>query len=161
MRGMKAFTLLELIVVMLLMASMFAMAAPSLRGFFRSSEMQQDARMVLGMMHKARVLAMREGKVYWVAIDEREGELTLYLPGENEKTEVKAGWAKRVRLKDGIEIAVEEEEVGEEVDVIVFEPGGASTPVCLRLSDDSGTDYLVKSESYDRPFEMYVEARSR
>jgi Tfp pilus assembly protein FimT len=54
-------TLLELILVMVILSTVLAMAAPSLRGFFASRRTQDTAAQILALTQLARSQAICEG----------------------------------------------------------------------------------------------------
>jgi type II secretion system protein H len=60
----KGFTLLELIVVMVILATVLALAGPSLRGFFGSRQLPDTAAQILALTQFARSQAISEGIIY-------------------------------------------------------------------------------------------------
>src|SRR3972149_3661562 len=66
------FTLLELILVMVILSTVLAMAAPSLRGFFASRQIQDAAAQILALTQFARSQAVSEGTTYRLNFDPDE-----------------------------------------------------------------------------------------
>ena len=66
------FTLLELILVMVILSTVLAMAAPSLRGFFGSRKTNDTASQILSLTQFARSQAISEGIIYRLNFDTRE-----------------------------------------------------------------------------------------
>jgi prepilin-type N-terminal cleavage/methylation domain-containing protein len=66
------FTLLELILVMLILSTVLAMAAPSLRGFFGSRQLQDTAAQILSLTQLARSQAVSEGVIYRLNFNTQE-----------------------------------------------------------------------------------------
>ena len=62
-------TLLELVLVMVIICTILAMAAPSLRGFFTSRETSDAAAQIVALTHLARSQAITEGRVYRLNLD--------------------------------------------------------------------------------------------
>jgi prepilin-type N-terminal cleavage/methylation domain-containing protein len=60
----RAFTLLELILVMLILSMLLAMVAPSLSGFGAGRDAEYAAAQVMTLSHWAREQAISEGRVY-------------------------------------------------------------------------------------------------
>ncbi len=64
-----AFTLLELIVVMIILCITAAMIAPSMRGFADGRKTKDAAAQLVALCHYARTQAITEGRVYRLNID--------------------------------------------------------------------------------------------
>ena len=67
--GSKAFTLLELILIMIVLCTVLAMAAPSLRGFFSSRQLNDITEQILAMTRYAKVQSVFESRYYRVNFD--------------------------------------------------------------------------------------------
>lgn len=69
----RAFTLVELILVLTLLAIIISVAAPSLRNFFRGRELDSEARRLLSLTHAGQSRAVSEGlpMLLWIDKDER------------------------------------------------------------------------------------------
>ena len=77
----KAFTLLELILVMVLMCSILAFVAPSLRNFFVSRQTTDAAGQIVSLAQFARTQAATEGRTYRLNLD--TGALTYWLTAQD------------------------------------------------------------------------------
>lgn len=82
-------TLLELVLVMVIICTILATAAPSLRGFFTSRETSDAAAQIVALTHLARSQAVAEGRVYrlnldtenrtyWLTVQQQGGFRQLY-----------------------------------------------------------------------------------
>ena len=60
-RSLRGFTLVELIMVMVVLAGVMAIAAPSLNKFFRNSALNDEARRIVGLIEMARHEAISSG----------------------------------------------------------------------------------------------------
>ena len=67
--GARGFTLLELVLVMLIICTMLAMAAPSLRGFLSSRQAGEAAGQIVALTRFARSKAAVEGRSYRLNLD--------------------------------------------------------------------------------------------
>jgi prepilin-type N-terminal cleavage/methylation domain-containing protein len=67
------FTLLELILVMVVICTVLAVAAPSLRGFFASRQTADEASRIVALAQFARSQAVTEGRVYRLNFDLERG----------------------------------------------------------------------------------------
>ena len=72
-----AFTLLELILVMVIVCVMMAMAATSLRGFWAGRRTDDAASQLLAVTHWARSQAATDGRLYRLNIEPRAGTYWL------------------------------------------------------------------------------------
>jgi prepilin-type N-terminal cleavage/methylation domain-containing protein len=75
--GERAFTLLELILVMALLSIAVAISFPTLRSFFRGRELDDEARRLLALTRYGQSRAIAEGAPMVLWIDEREGAYGL------------------------------------------------------------------------------------
>ncbi|OHB76244.1 MAG: hypothetical protein A2Z25_05950 [Planctomycetes bacterium RBG_16_55_9] len=134
----EAFTLLELILVMVILSTVLAMAAPSLRGFFGSRKTHDEAAQILSLTQFARSQAISEGIVYRLNFDtnKRTYWLTSQQAGVFEKLRTEFGYV----FTFPIDITVELEDVGKEDNemFLAFTPQGTVTAGTLRLIDRRG-----------------------
>ena len=72
-QGGGGFTLVELILVMVLLAIVIAVAAPSLSQFFHSRSLESEAQRFMALTRAAQARAVSEGvpMVVWLATQER------------------------------------------------------------------------------------------
>jgi len=68
-RNNSGFTLLELIMVMLIVCTVLAMAAPSLRGFFASRRTADAVEQIVALTMYAQSKAVTDGRVYRLNLD--------------------------------------------------------------------------------------------
>jgi len=134
----QGFTLLELILVMVILSTVLAMAAPSLRGFFASRQTQDAAAQLLTLTQLARSQAVCEGTNYRLNLNAEEGKywLTSWQSGAFEKLKTEFGQVftlpkDTVMQLDGVE------REGDEI-FVSFAPQGISTAARIRLEDRRG-----------------------
>jgi type II secretion system protein H len=98
----RAFTLIELLLVMALLAIVLAVAMPSLSGFFRGRSLDYEARRLLALARHAQSRAVSEGIPMMLWIDEHEKRYGV---------EQEPGWddrdAKAIEFKIDPELEVE------------------------------------------------------
>lgn len=132
------FTLLELILVMVILSTVLAMAAPSLRGFFGSRKTHDEASRLLALTQYARSQAISEGIIYRLNFDtdNRTYWLTSQQSGIFKELETEFGYV----FTFPNDITVELEEVMKEKDEMffVFTPQGTITAGTIRLVDRWG-----------------------
>ncbi len=73
----RGFTLIELVLVMLIVALLLAVVAPSLGGLLRSQRLDQSARTVAAMLREARTHAAAEARPVRVVIDTEDNTCWL------------------------------------------------------------------------------------
>lgn len=136
--GNEGFTLLELILVMVILSTVLAMAAPSLRGFFGSRKTHDEAAQLLSLTQFARSQAISEGIIYRLNFDtnERTYWLTSQRKGVFEKLKTEFGYV----FTFPSDITVELEDVDKDDDEMffAFTPQGTVTAGTIRLIDRRG-----------------------
>ena len=132
------FTLLELILVMVILSTVLAMAAPSLRGFFGSRKTHDEAARLLALTQFARSQAISEGIIYRLNFDtnDRSYWLTSQQAGAFEALETEFGHI----FTFPNDITVELEDVDKDDDGMFFRftPQGTVTAGTIRLIDRRG-----------------------
>ncbi|MBN1844254.1 MAG: GspH/FimT family pseudopilin [Sedimentisphaerales bacterium] len=81
-RGRSGFTLLELVLVMLILCTVLAIAAPNLRGFFASREAKDAAEQIVALTQLASSQAVAEGRAYRLNLNIKEGFYWLSVQDE-------------------------------------------------------------------------------
>ncbi len=150
----KGFTLLELILVMLILSTVLAMAAPSLRGFFGSRQAQDTAAQILALTQFARSQAISEGVIYRLNFDTRDRVywLTAWKSGAFEELETEFGQVFTLPKDMAMELEDVDEEEG---DVYVeFTPQGTVTAATIRLIDRRGRALEVSCPSITESFSI-------
>jgi len=136
--GKKGFTLLELILVMVILSTVLAMAAPSLRGFFGSRKTHDEAARLLALTQFARSQAISEGIVYRLNIDtnDRVYWLTSQRKGVFEELETEFGYV--FTFPDDITVELEDVDKDDDEMFFAFTPQGTVTAGTIRLIDRRG-----------------------
>jgi Tfp pilus assembly protein FimT len=131
-------TLLELILVMMILSTVLAMAAPSLRGFFTSRRGDDAAAQVLALTQYARSQAVSEGIVYRLNFDvqERTYWLTAQKAGAYEPLEIEVG--RTFTIDKDLSLELEDEVREDRERFLEFSPYGTVTAAKIRLIDRKG-----------------------
>ena len=151
----RAFTLIELIVVMALLSIIALITAPSLSRFFRGNELLDEARQFLALTRYARSQAASTGvpMVFW--IDEQQNQYGLRTqPGFEVNTDEDIGF----ELPEGIEIHLYPFNTDQNgMNYFLFDAeGGVDTRNVLlmrfqRTSDTKGEDIISIIQSLVSP----------
>ena len=156
----KGFTLLELIMVMVILPTVLAMAAPSLSGFFGSRQTHDTAAQILALAQLARSQAISEGIVYRLNFDtvERTYWLTAQRAGIFE--ELQTGLGQIFTLPKDMVMELEDVEAEDMEKFLQFTPQGTVTAATIRLIDRRGLALEVTcptvTESYSIVELQYV-----
>lgn len=114
----RGFTLLELLLVCVLVASLAAIVAPSLSSSNQRSRLDSAARALVALGRGARARASADGRAYFLVVDPSRRELKvarqrdpLVAPDVEGDAEVEgdgwadgAPWARTVELQEGVEV---------------------------------------------------------
>lgn len=151
-------TLLELILVMVILSTLLAIAAPSLRGFFASRRLDNAAAQILALTQLARSQAINEGVVYRLNFDTRDRTywLTAQKAGVFGRLDTEMGQV--YTLPQDIELDLEDIDEKDRDVFLAFTPHGTSTAGAVRLTDRSGRVLEVSCPSVTEPFSI-VEPR--
>lgn len=131
--------MLELIVVMVLIATILAIASPSLRGFVSSRKLDEGTSQMLALMNHARSQAINEGVVIRFNLDEDAGEFWLTVQEGAEFVEIEDDFGRRFLLPENITAEwLTEMEMEDNATFTVFYPTGRTQPGELRLTSIDG-----------------------
>ena len=86
----RAFTLVELILVLALLVIVTSLAAPSLANFVRGRALDSEARRVLALMHAGQSRAVSEGAAMVLWVDEKAGSYGLQAETSGQNGDAKA-----------------------------------------------------------------------
>ena len=113
------FTLVEILLVCLLLATLAAIVAPQIRGSTERSRLNTTARAVLALSRAARAKASAEGRAYFLIVDGEKREIRLSrardplaasdthaadAETENDDWVAQTPWAERVPFEEGVEL---------------------------------------------------------
>lgn len=148
------FTLLELILVMVILSTVLAMAAPSLRGFFSSRKTHDTAAQILALTQFARSQAISEGIIYRLNFDtqERTYWLTAQQLGAFEKLKTEFGQV--FTLPNDIVMELEGVEEEDDEMFLAFTPQGTVTAGTVRLIDRRGLALEVTCPTVTESFSI-------
>ncbi|MDE3066142.1 MAG: GspH/FimT family pseudopilin [Verrucomicrobiota bacterium] len=149
----RAFTLIELILVMALLIVMAALVAPALANFFRGRTLDSQARELLALTDAGQSRAVSEGVNIVLWVDARQNACGLQEESPPQSGDPKA---ETVTLDDNVQIAVMDSSSStttfDRLPAIRFLPDGSideSSPQTLRLTDSTG-GVLWLAESRNR-----------
>jgi Tfp pilus assembly protein FimT len=133
----RRMTLLELILVMAIICTVLAMAAPSLRGFFASRRTHNAAARMLALMKACRSRAISEGRIYRFNLDAEEGVFWMSVRQEGVFRELPSEFGRRFDLPEATTASREDLAPGSPAHV-QFHPDGRADRVLIRLTGQGG-----------------------
>ena len=133
-RGGGAFTLLELIVVLVLISAVLAMAAPSLRGFAHGRRTADAAAKVLALTHLARSRAAAWGCIHRLNVDGDAGECWVTMQTGGTFVEIEGNQGRRFALPAGTSVTVRALDEDNPPPFLQFYPDGRCDPATIVLA---------------------------
>ena len=151
-RHSEAFTLLELILVLALIATMLAIATPSLRRFYLTNRTEDAARHLLTVCAQARTRAIAEARTYRLNID--SANRTYWLTVQNAGTYQRLGseFGRTFTIDPGVDVSWNRPDAMTDQATITFLPDGRSQTVQVVFADAHGTRVAVVCSSPSQPF---------
>ncbi len=140
----RGFTLFELITVLVLIATLLGVAAPSLRGFGRGRTDANAAAGVLAMTRMARNLAATMGTVSRVNIDEETGTYWVTVQKAGVFEELLTDQGRHFRLADGMTVRLKLADGVDWRPYVQFTPDGRTEQATITLLGRNEDVYLVQ-----------------
>lgn len=139
----RAFTLIELILVLALLVIITSIAVPRMSGFIRGRALDSESRRLMSLMHAAQSRAVSEGAPMMLWVDEKAGSYGLAAETSGQNGDAKA---EDLSLDSTLQIAVLNLGTGEQttfknLPAIKFLPDGMvdeNSPQTLKLTDTAG-----------------------
>jgi prepilin-type N-terminal cleavage/methylation domain-containing protein len=130
----RAFTLIELILVMLIIAIALAMAAPNLRGWSHGSQLRNAGDQFLTLTRYANAQAISEGKKYRHKDDPGQGRYWITVQqGQDQFVNVTSEFGQVYSMPEGMQITLSDLQ-SKPVDSVDFYPSGRVTPAHVRIA---------------------------
>lgn len=152
----EGFTLLELILVMVILSTVLAMAAPSLRGFFASRQTQDAAAQILALTQLARSKAVCEGTSYRLNFDAEEGTYWLMSQQSGAYERLKTDLGQVFSLPRDTVLELEGMEQEGDESFVAFAPRGTVTDGTIRLIDRRGRVVELRCPAVTESFSIIV-----
>jgi type II secretion system protein H len=136
-RNSAAFTLIELIIVMVIICTALAIAAPSLSGWNRGSRLRDSSDQFLALTRWARTQAIANSQTYRLNVDSQTGHYWVTAQDGQEFAAVASDFGQEFIVPDGAAIEVKGAE-SKALEFLTFYPTGRTTPAHVILSDERG-----------------------
>ena len=134
-----AFTLMELILVMIIMTLVLALAAPSLSGWRRGARLRDAVQEFIAQTQFARTQSISEAAVFRLTIDTQTAAYQLTMENATGQFEaVESDLSSQVTLPEGYRIELRKPQAGMEDASIRFYPNGRIEPAVVVITADDG-----------------------
>lgn len=150
----KAVTLLELILVMIVLCTVLAMAAPSLRGFFSSREISDISHTIAAMMNYASDQAVVQSNYYRFNYNNDTKEFWLTCLRESEYVMLKNDYGNKFKIPTEINVDLEDWEMLDGNQCVGFSPLGRKTPGRMRLMNPQKRTVDIICLSSTEPYQV-------
>jgi prepilin-type N-terminal cleavage/methylation domain-containing protein len=158
--GARAFTLLELILVMMILALSAMMAVPMLAPFARGRKVTDTAGQLLALTKFAQDMAMSEGKSVRLEIDPGQGVFALTAEKEGAYAPVESGLARSFSVGDGVTIAWEGMSDAATQGYVQFDSDGGHDVATVRVTGSDGKSLFVGSSGPTEGYRISSEGGS-
>jgi Tfp pilus assembly protein FimT len=150
--------MLELLLVMLIVCTVLATAAPALRGFFASRRTDDAGAQVLALVQFARSQAAAEGRVYRLNLDLREGTYWLTAQGTTSFDRLSTEFGRTFTFPQGTVAELESAGTGSDRSYLSFYPNGLTEAAVIRLTGAQGRVVEVACQSPTEAFAISTHA---
>lgn len=148
------FTLLELILVMVLICTVLAMAAPSLRGFFGSRKTDDESARILALIQYARSQSITEGRVYRLNFDMDQGQYWLTAQNGSAFDRLMTEFGRVFAFPEGT-TGQWDSQLGDTTrSYLEFHPNGRTDAAVIRLTDRQGKAFDIQCLSPTERFRI-------
>jgi Tfp pilus assembly protein FimT len=142
-----------------LISTILAIAAPSLRGFVHGRQAADAAAQILALTHLARSQAAAGGCVHRLNFDIEEGTYWLTAQRGGAFVEIDSGLGRTYRLPVGVSVKLEEESAEEESPAYIqFYPDGRCDSTTIELTGADGEVLQITCPSATERFRVLTES---
>jgi prepilin-type N-terminal cleavage/methylation domain-containing protein len=146
----RAFTLVELVLVMVVISVIAAIVVPMLNGTARGRRKGDTASQIVALARLARTQAVTEGKTYRLNIDPNGGSYWLSVR-DSDAFAVLGNWSYSVPEGVRVECSLQPQQDGLYIE---FKQTGRSDPATVFVRDDDGNSLQIVSESATELFHI-------
>jgi len=150
----KAFTLLELILVMVILSTVLAIAVPSLRGFFASRKINDVAEQMVTMTRYAKIQSISDSRSYLVNFDLHEGQYWVSAFDQNRDAVLENNFGKVHSIPSDIQMQFSDVPAEGGIYYLQFDPQGYTRACSVRLSDNKDNILELVCYSPSENFEI-------
>lgn len=124
--------------MLVLISTVLAIAAPSLRGFVRGRQTADAAAKVLSLTHLARSRAASQGCIHRLNFDAEAGTCWLTMQQAGTFVEIEGSHGRHFRLSARVSVALGSSADTEPLQYVQFYPDGRCDPATVELTGGQG-----------------------
>lgn len=133
-----AFTLIELVLVMAIIAIALAIAAPNLNGWNHGSQLRNAGDQFLTIARYAKAQAISQGKIFRLNVDPGAGHYWLTVQqAQDQFGPVDSEYGQIYSMTDGMQLAMTDLQ-NKPINSVDFYPSGRVTPAHVRITGAPG-----------------------
>ncbi len=137
-----AFTLIELLLVLVVLAMALGIAAPAISGWGRGSRLRDAGDEFLATANWARAQAIATSRIHRLNVDAQAGRYWVSAQDGLEFVPLDVEYARETLLPMNVTITVTDFE-SRSLDFLAFDPTGRTSPRMVQLADDRGQVTIV------------------
>ncbi|AQQ71387.1 type II secretion system protein H [Limihaloglobus sulfuriphilus] len=137
------FTLLELILVMVILSTVLAMAAPSLSGFFSGRQLRWSAEHVVMLTRYAHTQSIHQSRIYRLSFDLNQRQYRLSSLDRGEYVDQDEQLKSRFNISEGIELEFDNFDRDGSLYFIEFTPEGYCRQCRIEFRDETGRGWEI------------------
>jgi len=144
------FTLLELVLVLVVMATILAMAAPSLRGWSHGAQLRDAGEQFLAVTRWARAHAISEAQIHRMNVGPSRYQVTIQ-DGQN-FVQIGSEFGRVFQIPENLHLQLTDQQ-NQPIDHVDFFPTGRTQPARVRISAADGDNVQLECSA---PAEGFV-----
>ncbi|MBN2064032.1 MAG: hypothetical protein JW745_04445 [Sedimentisphaerales bacterium] len=156
----KAVTLLELILVMIVLCTVLAMAAPSLRGFFANREISDVSYTISALLNYASGQAVTQGNYYRFNYSDDTNQFWLTSIRNGNYELLRNDYGRRFDIPRDIKVYITDWPMLDGCHCVEFSPLGRKTAGRMRLVNPQENTVDIICQSITEPYQV-VEYKER
>jgi type II secretion system protein H len=138
-----AFTLLELVLVLLVITIAVGIAAPSLRGWSRGSKMRDTADQLVTLARLARTQAASTAQLHRLTLDARNNRAVVQIQDGEQFNDMTEGEGGVYNFPEGVTVALTDLQGGPR-EFIEFQPNGRIQTSRFRVTMEDGYETVIE-----------------
>jgi hypothetical protein len=148
----RAFTLFELILVMLILCTTLGLSGPSLQGFFAMRQLEDTGARIISLMEFARTQAVCEGRVYRFNVDLADRTYWLTVLDQDDFEDPATDWGREFQIPDDFTFRVRDFLMDGMTYYVEFIGTGRMRPGSLELTGPKGDTLNIVCRSATERF---------
>jgi type II secretion system protein H len=138
-----AFTLIELVLVMLVITIAIGVVAPTISGWSRGSNLRDTAEQVVALARLARTQAVATAQLYRLNVDSRNHRCALAVQDGQQMTEISAANDGVIEVPDSITVQMTDLQ-GAPREFVEFYPNGRMQTARIKVSMNDGSEIIIE-----------------